>query len=859
MVLEDLHWASESTLQLVHYLARHLIGHQILMIGTFRSEAVGMEHPLLGLRRRLTKEGLAQSLRLSRLPSEAVEELVLEMSGAGEAILPLAGRLAEETEGNPFFLMEIVKALFEMGTVRVERDSWQGDFARISEDELPLPVAMSEAIQARVRRLDEDSQEALRVAAVVGREFDFELLKAVWGRDEEEVLETLDDLLRHRVIEEGSGAMGRDYAFTHHKIQEVVYSALPRRHRQRAHALVGGAMESIYGPEPEELAGELAYHFLEAQRHDKTLTEKAISYLLQAGDGARTFYAHEEAIDHYEQALALLREQGEYERAARTLMKLGLTQHNAFDFKAARRAYQEGFVLWQRAGATEVAVPPAAAPHSLRVIWTEPVTLDPAIAFLSRDVEVIRQLYSGLVQTSPQMEVLPDVGRSWEVSEGGRRYVFHLRDDIRWSDETPVTAGDFEYAWKRLLDPATSSPSASLLYDVKGAKAFHQGEASDEDQVGVRALDEVTLAVELQGPTSYFLHVLACVPTYPMPRHAVEAHGEAWTKAGNIVTSGPFRLEAWNQGESMVLVRNPEYHGRFTGNLERVEIPLLADRSTPLEAYKADSLDVLYVRYLSEAEAARALQQYAGEWVSVPRLWTSALGFDVSRPPFDDVRVRRAFVFATDREALCQGRRPAHSSPAMGGFVPPGMPGHSPGIGLPYDPERARQLLAEAGYPHGGGFPPIAAVQPFLTCYEPILEQLQGQWLANLGVDVTFERVESEVYWDRLASARPQVFPSAWAADYADPDDFLRGATFRQETRWQHEVYDRLVEEARRAMDQRERMELYAQADRILVEEAPILLLFHEGEDLLVKPWVRRYPTSPECLWFWKEVILEPH
>ncbi len=859
IVLEDLHWASESTLQLVHYLTRHLTGHQILMVGTFRPEAIGLEHPLLGLRRRLTKEGLAQSLRLSRLPFEAVEALVLEMSGAGEAILPLARRLAEETEGNPFFLMEMVKALFEMGTVRAEGDSWQGDFAQISEGELPLPVAVSEAIQARVRRLRGDSQEALRVVAVVGREFDFDLLKTVWGRDEEEVLEALDDLLRHRVIEEGSGAMGRDYAFTHHKIREVIYSAMPRHHRQRAHALVGGAMESIYGPEPEELAGELAYHFLEAQRHDKTLTEKAISYLLQAGDRARTFYAHEEAIDHYQGALALLKEVGDYERAARTLMKLGLTCHNAFDFKAARRAYQEGFVLWQRAGATEVAVRPPAAPHSLRVIWTEPVTLDPAIASLYRDVEVIRQLYSGLVETSPQLEVLPDVGRSWEVSDGGRRYVFRLRDDVRWSDGTPVTAGDFEYAWKRLVDPATSSPSANLLYDVKGAKAFHQGEASDADQVGVRALDEVTLTVELQGPTGYFLHVLACVPTYPVPRHAVEAHGEAWTEAGKIVTSGPFRLEAWNRGESMVLERNPEYHGRFTGNLERVEMPLLADRSTPLEAYKADSVDVLHVRYLPEGEAARAFQQCAGEWVSVPRLWTSALGFDVSRRPFDDVRVRRAFVLATDREALCEGWWPGRGSPAMGGFVPPGMPGHSPGIGLAYDPARARQLLAEAGYPHGGGFPPVAAVGPFLSSYTPILEYLEGQWLANLGVDVTFERIDPEVYWEWRASARPQVFPSAWVADYADPDDFLRAAPFRRETRWRSKVYDRLVEEARRAMDQRERMELYAQADRILVEEAPILLLFYEGEDLLVKPWVRRYPTSPEWLCFWKDVIIEPH
>jgi predicted ATPase len=307
MVLEDLQWASESTLQLIHYLARRLGHNQVLMVGTFRPEAIGLQHPLLTLRRQLTREGLAQPLRLSRMTREAVQRVIVEMSGAGEAVMPLAERLYQETEGNPFFLIEIVKALFETGMVELREGAWRGDFAQISEEKLPLPAGVREAIQARAHRLDEDTREALRLAAVLGREFDFASLNQVWGEGEEATLEALDDLLRHRLIDEGAGVMGRDYAFTHHKIQEVVFASMPRRRRQYVHGRVGAAMEGVYGPEAKELAGELAFHFEQASQLDGTLTEKAITYLHQAGEGAQRLSAHEEAIAHLSGAVQMLK------------------------------------------------------------------------------------------------------------------------------------------------------------------------------------------------------------------------------------------------------------------------------------------------------------------------------------------------------------------------------------------------------------------------------------------------------------------------------------------------------------------------------------------------------------------------
>jgi oligopeptide transport system substrate-binding protein len=858
VVLEGLHWASESTLQLLHYLTRHLAHHAVLIVGTSRAEAIGLSHPLRALRRQLTQEGLAQALRLSRLSPDATEDMVVEMSGAGQAVVPLAERLYEETEGNPFFLMEIIKALFETNVVRLEEQVWTGDFAQISERRLPLPAGLSEAIRARVERLEENGQDALRVAAVLGREFDFDLLNAAWGRGEEATLEALDALLRHRLVDEGSGAVGRDYVFTHHKIQEVVYDGIPRRHRQLAHAWAGKAMEGLYDPQVEDLAGELAYHFEQGRLLDEGLTEKAIHYLLRAGDRARGRMAYGDAIDYYQRALALMKGERDHKGAARTLMKLGLTHHTGFDFQRARRAYREGFALWQRAGKMREGPLPR-APHALRMHWfPPPSTLDPAMAEDIFSAAVIGQLFSGLVAHSSEMDVVPEVVQSWEVLDGGRRYIFHLRDDVTWSDGAPVIAGDFEYAWKRVLAPATGSPNAGLLHDVKGAKTFARGE-SGRAGLGVRALDEVTLVVELEGPTSYFPHLLTYEATHPVPQHVVEAHGSAWTAVQNIVTNGPFGLEARNPGESVMLSRNPVYQGRFRGNLERVELSFLPDPSARLRMYEADDSDILDMTFFPPAELDDARRRHAGEYVLGPRLWTSYMGFDVSQPPFDDVRVRRAFALATDREALAEVVLRGHSAPATGGFIPPGMPGHSPRLVLPYEPERARQLLAEAGYARGCGFPPAELLAR--RGHEPQSEYLKAQWQENLGVDValTWETMEYEVFFGRLRRESPTMFLLGWVADYPDPDNFLRISTFRHWTRWQHKAYDSLVEEARRVMDQGERMRLYERADRILIEEAAIVPLTYSRLHLLVKPWVRQFPVSAIKWWFWKDVVIEPH
>jgi ABC-type oligopeptide transport system substrate-binding subunit len=430
---------------------------------------------------------------------------------------------------------------------------------------------------------------------------------------------------------------------------------------------------------------------------------------------------------------------------------------------------------------------------------------------------------------------------------------------VYWSDGTLVTAGDFEYAWKRFLDPVTGPPDAKLLYDVKGAKPFHECKVSDPGSVGVRALDDLTLVVELEEPTGYFLSLAAYRATYPVPRHVVEAHGEDWTEVGNMVTNGPFRLEAWQQGRSMVLVRNPTYHSRFRGNVEQVELSLFssAEWSAALAMYEADRLDIVELLDLPPLERDRARQEYAGEYASVPLLFTIYVGFNVSRPPFDDPRVRRAFVLAADRERLADVVWRGLYSPATGGFVPAGMPGHSAGIGLPYDPEHARQLLAEADYRGGRGFPVVDAL--VFRRRVPEAEYLQAQWRENLGLEIRWKEMELGPLVNALDREPSHLFLLGWVADYPDPDSFLRACSAHRRTRWRNEVYDRLVEEARRISDQEERVTMYQQADKILVEEAAIIPLLYRRSHLLVKPWVSDYPTSATNVSFWKDVIIEAH
>jgi ABC-type oligopeptide transport system substrate-binding subunit len=379
-------------------------------------------------------------------------------------------------------------------------------------------------------------------------------------------------------------------------------------------------------------------------------------------------------------------------------------------------------------------------------------------------------------------------------------------------------------------------------------------------------VDDRTLVVELEDPSSDLLYNVTDAWTVAVPRHAVRAHGRAWAEPDRLVTSGPFRLVDLERGRSAVYERNPSYYGRFTGNLERVETVFGTQEQHihALNLYEQDRLDVLELGIEDLTEWNRARQRYAAEHVSRPTRTVVIVGLNVSRPPLDDRRVRRALVMAIDREAWAAVAFGGRSFPATGGLWPPGTAAHSPGIGLPYDPEGARCLLAEAGYPGGRGFPQLEALGWEQIGFTDIDEFPQQQWLENLGIDIPCRLVPWHEYLERLTPRRSVDRPAMWYGVIgigAGRDDQVYG-DLEQEgftAGWQNEAYRRLEEANRHAEDPQERLRICQAADRILVNEAPTIILNYQRRGFLIKPWVTRFPLSATAGRWWKDVVIEPH
>jgi ABC-type oligopeptide transport system substrate-binding subunit len=842
LAVKDAHWADSGTLLALKHLARHTRQQPLMLVITFHSVEGDQTQPLHEMLLDLNRERLASHVRLPRLNRQQTGKL-LEILFDEEITADFLTSIYDETEGNPFFVEEMVKALVESGKLRFEDGRWHRPETR----ELGLPHTVRVAIQSRIKVLSPPAFDTLRLAAVLGRQFDLDTLSEASELDEDLLTDALEQAERAQLIEESRSEQGV-FAFVHGLIATTLLDDLRVPHLRKLHHQPAGAVKKR---RPDDLES-LAHHYSQAGE-----TEQALGYLLRAGDRARSLYAQQEAIDNYQQALELLKETGDLERAARTLIKLGLTYHNGFDFAASRRAYDEGFELWQQAIEIQPTSPPAPAPHTLRATLPSPITLDPGLATDDPSTTVIRQLYNGLVQHSPEMNVVPDLARHWEVLDDGRRYVFYLRDDLVWSDETPLTSEDFAYAWRRVLDPDVGSGCASYLYDIRGAREYHQGQTTDPDQVAVSTPDEATLMVELVGPTSYFLHLLTHASTFPVPRHAVETHGASWAEPANMVTCGPFRISGWEHGGSLLLERNLSYHGRLLGNLTALEFVDAGNHQSVLERYQDDRLDVLYLAYLPPAERHRARQLHSGDYVAGPTLWSQYLCFDLSRPPFDNARVRKAFTMAADRETLAHVVNRGYVFPATGGLVPPGMPGHSPEIALPYAPEQARTILGEAGFHAGRGFPEVECLA--VTGFEDVTSFLHEGWLEILGVDTTWAELDFGALVERLSADRPHMWISGWSADYPDPDSFFRSSAWNAEVGWQNQDFHNLVDQARRVTSQQERMAMYQQAERILVDQAPLLPLAYGRAHWLVKPWVTRFPTSPIGGCHWRDVVISVH
>jgi oligopeptide transport system substrate-binding protein len=714
--------------------------------------------------------------------------------------------------------------------------------------ELGIPQSVQVAIETRIRALPAETQDLLQFAAMMGREFRCDVLLTATEVEEEALFELLEQAERAQLIEEVQNEEDI-FSFTHALIPTTLVDGLRTRQKKRLHYKVANAMEAV-NPEDWEA---LAYHFDNAGED-----EKAIDYLLKAGDRTRLIYAYQEAINLYEKALDLLQDLGQDQEAGRLLMRLGLLYHSTFDFERSSTAYHEGFTLWQKPSGFREKELLQPAPHPYRTIELVPTTLNPTMCADTVSMFFIRQLFSGLVEETEAMDLVPHIARSWEVLEHGRKYVFHLRDDFYWTDGEPVTARDFEFAWKKVLDPQTGSLVASRLFDIRNAKSFNQGDVSEEE-IGVKAIDNITLSVELESPTSYFLHLVSRSVTKPIPMHSVEKYGEAWAEPRNLVTNGSFNLDLWEPEEKIVLVRNPKYPGRFEGNLDEVELHVLPDWQDQLERYEHNELDVLGLGLVPTSEFNNLRQRFSHDYITGPEASTTYLGINFTLEPFTDKRVRQAFAHAIDKKKIANVILQGISDPATGGFVPHEMPGHSPNIGLSFNPQLARKLLLEAGYSHVHDFSNINIFVHGDPWQRERFKAVEDELRKNTELPIEFTYLAFDVLRERILEEKPHIFGVGWTAGFPDPDLFLGTAarTFIPPN-W-NEQYDKLVENARQVLDLDERLRLYTEADKILMEEAVVIPISYARIHLFVKPWVKRFPIPPINTFSYKDVVIEPH
>jgi ABC-type transport system substrate-binding protein/class 3 adenylate cyclase len=797
VVLEDLHWADESTLELLESLLGVTEESAVGLFFLYRSERE-LGSWRLGERARQRYPHRYKEIEVQPLPPDASRVLAVGAAG-GEIPDSVAELLAERSGGNPFFLEEAIRDLVERGALQRDNGKWT---LAVDEDELAIPALVQGALQARLDRLDPATREALSIAAVVGRTFGIPLLERLVARDQ--LIPALTELQRLDLIYEKSRRPNPEYRFRHGLVQEVAYSSLVDSKRRKLHKKVGEALEEIYKESPEEAYGLLARHFSEAED-----PEKAVEYLLKAGDAARSIYADREALEHYRKARAFLARVGDERKARDTLFKMALTYHLAFDFEHAEEMYDEAF-------SCRVDEEPRHEPtERLETAVYRPDAVVPGHVYSTEGLRITEHLFRGLLMIDGELNVLPSVADNLRVSSDGLTYLFRLREGASWSDGESLKADDFAFAWRRMRELET--PTSFLMEDVEAAEA----------------LDERTLEITLREPRSYFPYILASPWAFPWPRHKCEALGDDWQRPENLVSNGPFMLSEMDD-EHALLTANPHWNGP-RGNVRELEISFLGKGDEMIERWNEGDFDVLTGWNLRLTESPDTVVDF------IPDLHTRYIGFCADRPPFSNEPVRKAFCHAVDRELLL---RPEDTERAAtrGGAIPPAMPGHSHRVALEHDPELAKKLFADAGYPDGKGLPELTMlIPPWLV----VTVELLQQQLAELGIRLKVRQAKGK-FWANALTDEDHLWVSGFGADYPDPDGFFRGMFREPFPFYRDDEIEELIIEARALGNQPERMHLYHEIDRLWVNEHAAVLPIAYGRSVAVhRPWIEGFWANP--------------
>jgi len=463
----------------------------------------------------------------------------------------------------------------------------------------------------------------------------------------------------------------------------------------------------------------------------------------------------------------------------------------------------------------------------------DPETLDPALATGLEDLRVAAALFEGLARNDPvTARPIPGLAESWEMSPDGCTYTFHLRDHLMWSPGDPITAGDVVYSWLRALDPQTASEYAGQLFYLTNGEAYNSGKIKDPGQVGVQALDARTVRVTLNQPTAFFLDLCTFQTLSVVPRKVIEKYREDWLRARPLPTSGPYLLDDWRLNDKIRLVKNPYYWDATNTRSAVIDCLSIGTPNTALNLYQTGGADIIWDRDNIPSELLDLLSQRP-DYHTFPFLGTYFLRCNTTRPPFNDARVRKALALTIDKRRLVE-KFLRGGEPVADHLVPDGTANYEAPSGLGYDPELARRLLAEAGYPGGRNFPHFSYLFDGASgagrIHEKIAVELQSMWREQLGIQVELKQMEKRVYLAAQNRLDYDVTRSSWLGDYDDPNTFLdlfRSDNGNNRTGWKNARYDALMNEGNKQVDLSKRARLLHEAETILVhDEAPIIPIF---------------------------------
>lgn len=496
----------------------------------------------------------------------------------------------------------------------------------------------------------------------------------------------------------------------------------------------------------------------------------------------------------------------------------------------------------------------------------EPRSLDPHLTTGSPDNNIIMNLFEGLTSKHPRtLEPQPGVAESWTVSEDGKHYTFQLRKNAQWSNGDPVTADDFVFSWRRALTPTLPNQYAYMLFYIKNAQEYYEGTLNDFSEVGVRAVDPYTLEVELNHPTAFFLQLLDHHSMYPVHRKVIEQFGgiddpnSKWILPSNFVGNGPFVLSDWQVNKVISLQKSPTYWDRGKVKLKAAHFYPIDDQQAEERAFRSGMVHLTNTPQMDIEKVAYYKREYPAQLRITQTYASYYYELNTGVEPLDDVRVRKALAYAIDRSSIVNNVTKAGEVEAYS-LVPPTSEGYSPQSYFQYDPEEARRLLAEAGFPNGEGFPSLTILYNTHDNHRKVALAIQQMLKTALNINVQLENKEWKVYMAARDNLEHQVARAGWIADYLDPSNFfdiLRSYSGNNRTNWGSERYDQIMEQVEASADPDQRNQLFETANRMLFEEMPIIPIYYYTDINLVSPAVKGWYDNVMHFHPLKEVYLD--